>query len=123
MRALASYTLQKNLHRQDVDNASFGLYAADSLFRLTGWFHIHLFLFTNQRHEPPFLTDLYVAGGEESVLPVEVAVEPVLVHLFPQQYHISFFERQISTNNKGDGNDTNVLISSLGLLGIGLLKL
>ena len=31
---------------QHVQNTTFGLFAAASLFiRLTGWFHIHLFLF------------------------------------------------------------------------------
>ena len=45
MRALVSFTLQRNLRRQHAQNATFGLFAAASLFRFPGWFHIHLFLF------------------------------------------------------------------------------
>ena len=41
MRALISFTLQRNLPNK----TTFGLFASASMFRLTGWFHIHLFLF------------------------------------------------------------------------------
>ena len=43
MRTLVSFTLHRNLARQHAWNTTFGLFAAACLFRLTGWFHIHLF--------------------------------------------------------------------------------
>ena len=39
------YITEKVAHHH-VQNATFGLFAATSLFRLTGWFHIHLFYST-----------------------------------------------------------------------------
>ena len=44
MRALVSFTLQRNLR----NNMTFELFAATSLFRLTGSFHIHLFYLSMQ---------------------------------------------------------------------------
>ena len=38
------YITEKAAH-QHAQNTTFGLFAAASLFRLSGWFHIHLFLF------------------------------------------------------------------------------
>ena len=42
MRGVISFTLEKHAH-QFTQNTTLVLFAAASLFRLTDWFHIHLF--------------------------------------------------------------------------------
>ena len=44
IRALISFTLQRNLVHQQAQNATFGLFCAATLFRLTGRIHTHLYL-------------------------------------------------------------------------------
>ena len=45
MRALVLFTLRRNLRDIFAQNATSWLFAEASLFRVTGLFHIHLFLF------------------------------------------------------------------------------
>ena len=39
------FYITEKLAHQHVQDATFGLFTAASLFKLTGWFHIHLFVF------------------------------------------------------------------------------
>ena len=48
--------ITEKLVHQHAQNTTFGIYAAVSLFRLTGWFHIHLFLFIYVFVRSPMLT-------------------------------------------------------------------
>ena len=45
MRALRSLNITEKASHQHAQNTTFGIFATAWLFRLTGWFHIHLFLF------------------------------------------------------------------------------
>ena len=44
-RGSCIFYITGKLAHQYAQNTTFGLFAAASLFRLTGWFHIHLLLF------------------------------------------------------------------------------
>ena len=47
MPAIVLLTLKKYAHKH-AQNTTFGQFAAASLLRLTGWFHIHMFLFSSE---------------------------------------------------------------------------
>ena len=60
MRALVSFTFTEKLARQHAQNAIFELFAAASLFRLTGWFlyplvFIHLRLLKKEKGNAPII--------------------------------------------------------------------
>ena len=46
------------------------------------------------------MTDLYISCWEESRLPVQLSVVPVLIHLLPEQDNVTLLEAQVSETSK-----------------------